>query len=495
MAREYPNIILLIMDSARKDMFGCYGSDERLTPNIDRFARRGMLLKDHYAPACGSAPSHVSIFTGQHPARHRMFHNLSEMKSDLVPFPVLLKRLGYLCVGHCKASFIPPCGFEEMFGFDELSYPGKEGFARTEGLRNRVISKIKANHVLFKFVKKTAGRLISRERQFELKASYVDGRTSLEFLTERLRRHKGDKPVFAYTTLLHPHTPYCPPKPFRDRVFRGETPDPRCFDIQDHLHAYMNGDFGEAREAMESVRRCYQADLLYGDHLVGGFLDRLEDDGTLENSIVIVTSDHGEMLGEYGMINHGFNVWELLFATPCILFHPEKTPAGTTVDRLTSGLDLVPTIFDLIGEADLLKASTQLDGASVLSGDSDPDGRALVVDSPPVVLPERLKKYPNVLFETSKISRAVRTKEYKYVWRSNGEQHLYPAGCPEEEAVDLISERREVAEALHRRMVAFYNSIESGYKIDEYRIKLSPEIGRKHTDPAVRQELERLGYL
>ncbi|MDA2915213.1 sulfatase-like hydrolase/transferase, partial [Acidobacteriia bacterium AH_259_A11_L15] len=67
-----PNIVLLILDSARRDLYGCYGSSSGLTPNFDRLAERGVLLRNHYAPGCGSAQAHVSIFTGQHSARHEM---------------------------------------------------------------------------------------------------------------------------------------------------------------------------------------------------------------------------------------------------------------------------------------------------------------------------------------------------------------------------------------------------------------------------------------
>ena len=115
---DQPSIILIILDSARRDMFGCYGSSLGLTPNFDRLASEGMLLWDHYAAGCGSAQAHVSTFTGQHSARHRMVHNLCEVRDDLLAMPRLLRELGYRTYGHSKASFIPPAGHEDLLVFD-----------------------------------------------------------------------------------------------------------------------------------------------------------------------------------------------------------------------------------------------------------------------------------------------------------------------------------------------------------------------------------------
>ena len=126
-----PNIVLIFLDSARRDIFGIYGNNEGLTPNIDKLARSGLILNDHYAASCGSAASHVSIFTGQHPQRHGMLHNLCEVNPNIVAFPTLLRKWGYHNCGHCKMSFIPPVGYEELFGFCELKWDNTLAMLRT----------------------------------------------------------------------------------------------------------------------------------------------------------------------------------------------------------------------------------------------------------------------------------------------------------------------------------------------------------------------------
>lgn len=492
-AKDKPNVILVILDSARKDMFGCYGSDLGLTPNMDALAEKGTLLLDHYAAACGSAPAHVSIFTGHHSARHRMLHNLCEMRGDLVSLPCLLRRLGYKCFGHVRASFIPPAGYEDLFGFHDMHYPGRLGSGGgRKSLRGILQDNLRAFPKFYQLLKESYGAIVGKEGEVRAAAALVDGIDSIRYLLNRLKENR-EEPIFAYTTLLHPHTPYYPPKPFLDRVFNGSRPHPVSYEIQRNVHAFANGDFGDADEAMDSVRKCYQADLLYGDHLVGELVRGLERLGLLEESILVVTSDHGELLGEHGLLNHGATVWEELFATPCIFHCPARIGSGGKVPRLTSALDIVPTIFDLLGEGGWLAEQTPLDGESVLSAGAE--GRCLIVDSPPAVLPERLKAYPNHLFRMSIIRRAARTSSYKYIWQSDGGHQLYRRGEAETPENSLHASRPEVVSALHARMVRFYESFDPNFVIDQYPIALSKKVGEKMTDPAIRRELQRLGYL
>lgn len=493
---ERPNIILIILDSARRDMFGSYGNSEGLTPNIDQLAKKSLILRDHYAAACGSAPAHTSIFTGHHAGRHMMLHNLCEMKEDLKAFPVLLRQLGYKCYGHCKASFIPPAGYEELFGFDEFRYPGSGKSSTRNSARRELADRLRQFPVLYHFFKRLYEKIQGDEGQIGASAAIHDGQDSLDYLFQKLEEGRKEScPIFAYTTLLHPHLPYYPPKPYREKLFNGSSPHPKSYEILRNLHAYMNGDFGPAEEAIRSVRKLYQADLLYADHLVGEFVRKLENSGLLKNSILILTSDHGELLGEHGAINHGATVWEELFSTPCLIYFPEKIEGGKSIDQLTSSLDIVPTIFDLLGESQAIKEETALDGISVLSEDLGKNNRYLVVDSPPTVLPERLKEFPNLLFELNVIRRVVRTSDYKYIWQSDGSHHLYRVGNSETKENNLYDSLPNLVANLHEKMIDFYESIDSNFKIDQYPVPLSRKVGAKMTDPTIRKELRRLGYM
>ena len=493
-----PNVILIILDSARRDAFGAYGAAGGLTPNFDRLAAEGALLWDHQAAGSGSAQAHVSTFSGQHSARHRMVHNLCEVGADLKALPLLLRELGYRTYGHSKASFIPPAGYEDQFGFDEMLYPGKTaaaaGTKNVGSLRERALDALRKWPWAFNTAKKAYGKLAGREGQLEAAARYFDGHTSFRYLRDRLIEAKGRAPVFAYATVLHPHTPYFPPKAYRDRVLQGSPLDPQSLDLQYDFHGYMNGNYGDAAGGLDSLKKCYLADLIYGDEQLGRFTAELAEAGVLDNSILIVTSDHGEMFGEHGFINHGASVWKELFETPCLIRYPAAIKPGTIVRRLTSALDLMPTIFSLLGKSDWLQAKTVQDGRPIDFSEGT-DDRVLVLDSPPAVLPERFRKYPNTLYKLSILFRAARSTDYKYVWQSNGTRRLFKVGDPEEEPFDRLQAEPEVAERLHEALLRFYQETSPGYDITQYPVIISRSVGARMTNPVVREELKRLGYM
>jgi len=490
-----PNIILIILDSARRDMFGCYGHEGGLTPNIDALAAESMVMQDHYAAGCGSTQAHVSIFLGQHSARHGVVHNLSEMKPDVIALPKLLKGVGYKTYGHFMSSFIPPSSYEDLFGFDEYYYPGKADVCEKTSLKSKLIEKLRNNPVLWKFLKRTYKQIKGQASVIKAAAKNFDGRASLDFLYKKIKNNQSDQPVFAYTTLLHPHTPYYAPQWCLDQVFQGERIDPLSFDIQADVHAWINGDYGPAESALDSLKKCYQAELLYADYLVGEFIKKLKNEGLLENTILVIISDHGEMFGEHGQLNHGMTTWEEVCRLPCIIHYSGQPDMKKNFKYLTSNLDILPSLFDLIGGAAYPYEKTKLDGVSFMDQSIDWENRQLVVDAPPLVLPERLKAYPKVIAKGSVFFRTVRDSWYKYLWLSNGQQFLFPVGVYEEPANSILEKEPEVAERMHSDMLSYYKNINPEYKVEQYPINMGTSAAMKMTNPVIREELKKLGYL
>ena len=304
-----------------------------------------------------------------------------------------------------------------------------------------------------------------------------------------------ENPLFAYSTILHPHTPYYPPQWCIDHVFKGRKIDPLSFEIQSDMHGWVNGNFGAAESAIDSMRKMYEAELLYADSLVGKFVQNLKDNGSLDDTILIVTSDHGEFFGEDGWLNHGLTVREELYRVPCIIRFPKKFKAGTKINRLTSALDLAPTIFDLLGLSETLEQSTTLDGFSIFTDIAKLIERTLIVDSPPIVLPERLNQFKNILIKAGVFYRAARSKDYKYVWKSNGVESLYKVGDFESENNNIIRECPSIARSMHEKMLEFYHKIDPEFDINKYPINMGTTAAMKMTDPKIRQELIKLGYL
>lgn len=213
-----PNIILIVMDSARSDYFGCYGSIEGLTPNIDMFAKDSTICKNFYSSGSGSALSHTAIFTGQHSSRTGVVHNLSEIKDDILALPKILKQRNYKSYGH-GICIQPPFGYEDLFGFEELIYPQTNHPDRKNvPLKKRMLDYLRKYPKVWTIVKYLFSHVIGPEGIIKQAASHFDGSESLNYLSNKIK--KIHSPLFLYTTILHPHTPYSPPKWQSKKFFR-----------------------------------------------------------------------------------------------------------------------------------------------------------------------------------------------------------------------------------------------------------------------------------
>jgi len=328
-----------------------------------------------------------------------------------------------------------------------------------------------------------------------ISAKLYDGEKSLNYLYEKIKENENNRPIFAYSTLLHPHLPYMPPKRFMNKVFKGKKVNNMAFTLQTRHHEFSNGDYGEADDAVDSLQRLYKGELLYADYLIGNFIEKLKQENLFDNTILIITSDHGEYLGEHGLLTHGSLVWEELFNIPCMIRFPEKIAPSSEIGHMTSAMDLFPTLFGLISETDMITKETMLDGIDIFKSGNDLDDRMLVVDSPPAVVPKRLSRYPNLLYKVSQITRAARTEKYKYIWQSNGMEYLFAAGDKEDDSSNIIDSKRDVADELKQKMESYYLDINKEFKMDEYPLNLNKDLTGKIPNPEIAEELRKLGYL
>lgn len=500
MSSAKQSVILLIFDSARRDLW--FGESPRskisCSPFINRLAKDSLILDDHYAAGCGSAQAHMSIFTGQHPARHGVVHNLSARPTDVPSLTRILAENGYNNFGHVRASFIPPAGMADEFYFSELLDPNSEEVRQEPVIsaRRLLFSLLRKSPRILSFLKKTAGKVFGLERVLRQSADYFSGQQSLLYLTAKIREQDG--PFFAYSTLFHPHTPYCPPLRFIEQATGTSKIDRLAFEIQQNMHGWVNGDYGAAEEAIKSIGLLYDAEMLYGDFLLERAFAQWERDGILEDTIVVLTSDHGEFLGEYGHLNHGATVEDEVFRTPCLIHAPNSNDvgAGSKIDHLTSALDLMPSLLHLTGVIDEWRTQVILDGKNIFTDDLK--DRYLVVDSPPLVYPERLSRFPKVQNKYRGFSRAIRNKKFKYIWNSSGERRLlrydHSSGFLIE--MDLkVQKNIDVMDRMHESMEEIYVSMNESHNLEHYPLNMAAEKGDKNIDPRIREQLKKLGYM
>jgi len=330
-----PNVLLVVFDAARADAFEPYGGRPGSTPAVAELARRGSAHPAMHAAASWTVPSHAAMFSGLLPRATGLMQAPAGAPSGCRPrmedlrerlLPEVMRRAGY-STGAVSANF----WLRESSGFDI----GFDDFVSSKSRRQPGMD---------------GGRLRDRLRWDldALRARSDDGAAEARrVLGERLGR-PSNEPFFYFVNLIECHSPYLPPHPFNDlgplgRVRAAE--EARRHLTMDAIWRVCAGGWDIPDGALERMRRLYLASIRALDHWLAGILEMLERAGTLEETIVIVTADHGENLGEGGLFGHAFSLDDRLIRVPFV----SAGPVALEPRRVASLAQLPELIAKAIG--------------------------------------------------------------------------------------------------------------------------------------------------
>jgi arylsulfatase A-like enzyme len=310
-----PNVLLIVLDTARRDAIEPFGAPRGATPAIGDLARRGTPFPDAYATCSWTLPSHASIFTGLLPRRLNLAQppdgtmnsvrpQLEAVRSRLLQ--VVLGEHGYtshaLVTNHWVSQH---AGFD--IGFDRFELVDSGRTQRMEALL-------------------AGGRRSQVAWALEgVRSGDDDGAAEVG---RRLRESIGawsGQPTFWFVNLTECHSPYLPPRPWNDLP-----PWDRAraaLEVKRHLSflaicLYVAGRRDVTDEAFERMRHLYRRAVSYMDAWLADVLGALDAKGILDNTLVILTSDHGENFGEDGLIAHGFSLDQRLINVPLVMAGP-----------------------------------------------------------------------------------------------------------------------------------------------------------------------------
>jgi arylsulfatase A-like enzyme/tetratricopeptide (TPR) repeat protein len=320
---ERPNVVLISLDTLRADRVGVYGNSRAATPVIDRLAGEGVRFHRAEAPSNWTLPSHYSLFSGLTPAAHGVSPSLFDLPGYLDPSSRLAMRgsgkevmlaevlaeAGYRTAAVTESGWVSP-----RFGFDQ-------GF-----------------------------RIYRAASTGSLPAT-------LHATLSELEDAAGHEPWFLFVHTYATHQPYHAPLEFRTRWASAEHrglawPEARV-PIAEY-NRFHSRTFAPAPSDVTAFRDLYDGQVAWADTLVGEIVSRLERDGLLERTVVIVTSDHGEEIFERGRFDHGDTLFEEVTRVPLVLYAPGRIASGVVVDGPVSLIDLPGTILDVAGLGDTL---------------------------------------------------------------------------------------------------------------------------------------------
>lgn len=383
------NVLLILTDQQRKDSVGAYGSPVAATPALDRLAREGARFERAYGTNPFCCPSRASILTGLYPRTHGVWDN--GVQFDAVGAPTLgdlLQPHGYRtgCVGklHLNLWFgpHPPTGYEESQDYwakhpEMADWHGPYcGFQEVELTVGHVHYSTRGGHYAA-HLRQTfpeGVELLTRARA-ERDDGYFETwhnatpeahhyNTWIAERTMAMIDRFGDQPFFIQCSFPDPHHPFSACEPYASLYDPGDVPEPIPASLDEldamppHYRAIHLGQeqvFSRARPFQSEIAGAPLREMaaqMYGmlthvDHGIGRILDHLESRGQLDETLVIFTTDHGELLGDHGFLLKGPCFYQSLLNLPLIVRCPGAPPAVR--HELVSHVDLVPTVMDCLG--------------------------------------------------------------------------------------------------------------------------------------------------
>ena len=390
------NVIIIVIDALRADKLGCYGSEKAVTPEIDALASNGLMFTAAYSNATYTFPSTASLFTSTQPTVHRITHDpereklISLLSDAYVMLPEVFKAAGYTT--------------------GLLTFPG--------------------------WVSPTANYM----QGVDVKAETERSDAAILDLAETFIDDHGDNPFFLYLHFVDMHDYWFPRYLF-------ENVDPESLGLSPELMSLQGMKLPEAYDSLAKVlnqpgrlterdlqhlHHVYDTRLTETDRIVGELTRYLADAGLTDETILVITSDHGEQFLEHGRLVHGGDAfYNELIHIPFLVSNPSLYPDGLRASTPITSIDFAPTILDLVG----------LEIPGVYQGES---------------LAHRHDE-DRVVFATDGRTWKALSREWSYIRSEElGREELYNLVDDPGETVNLVASEPEIVD-IGRRQVHWMN--------------------------------------
>jgi arylsulfatase A-like enzyme len=436
-----PNVALITIDTLRADHCSGYGYSRETTPFLDRLAAAGARFEIAYAPMAVTGPSHATLFTSLSPIATGVLRNGVPLGTERTVLAEILGEEGFE-----TAAFVGSYVVSHRFGF-------ARGFSRFD-------DDFEGSAQTFERDRWEGMRV---EGAFDRRAADTTDR-----VVEWLEGRSSERPFFLWVHYFDPHRPYVAPAAYRDRFLTEPEPSWR--------------EFNRAR---------YDAEILYTDEQLGRLIRAIDATEGEEQTLVLVTADHGEGLRDHGWPDHGPLLYEEDVRVPLVLRWTGRIRPGTVISTAAALIDVAPTVLDLL---EVPRDTVPMQGTSLaptlIAAAPEQPEREIYLQRRAYAT-ERLSRKagprgaPPVSLEVKGEKFALRRGRWKYIEALEEEtRELYDLKRDPTERHDVAPQRAEIAENLSQ-------------KIDDWRRAQEDLAGpiEREADPEDLERLRALGYL
>ncbi|WP_254054053.1 sulfatase [Singulisphaera sp. GP187] len=449
---QAPNVLFLVMDNVRAASASLNGHDRPTTPNLDRLAARGIRFEEARSIASWTLPSHAGMFTGQW--HHRLTVGWDQALDKT--YPTLAEYLSNQ--GYATAGFVGNIYYcNRRYGLDR-------GFARYEDYyENQTVSP-------YEIIRSSSlGRCLLPLVGYPVRVGFAEvyRRKSADLLNQDLlgwlSKRRDSRPFFAFVNYYDAHAPCVLPEGSHRRFGHAERPHKEQIAALKRYQRLMantlkpeDGDKNEVdREGIEVLRDSYESCIAYIDAQIGRLFADLERQGILENTMVVVTSDHGEHFNEHGFVGHGQSVYRREVHVPLLIIPPSSRSvvAKGIIPEPVSLRDLPATIVDILA----IKDKSPFPGGS-LAPLWNSNGSSDSLQPPSPVLSEvghklhvpRMEQIPSTVGEV----KALISEGKVYIRNSGAKEEVFDLHVDPLEKTDIVA-----AKDLHPSLEHFRSTL------------------------------------
>ena len=424
------NVILIVMDTNRADNFRAFNPKNKITtPSFDKFAANGLVFENAYNQENWTKPSVATTLTGTYPDTHQTKKDGSALPADMELISERLKSEGFATAGFVANGYV-----SDKFGFEK----GWDIF-------KNYIRLSKPSH-----------------------AEKVYG-DSLAWIKETRDKSK----YFLYIQTIDPHVEYRHKGGATTQYYDGEYTGP----LGQSVSAKEQVAFSKSTPNPNDVRwlkAMYYGETTHHDTEMGKFFDELQGMGVLDDTLVIITNDHGEELGDHGKFGHGHSMYEELLRAPLVLHFPPLIRPSVLTGEVAENVDIAPTIVDVLGLKPMAKA----------------DGMSLV----PLMKGEPVQRPYYALSEFIESRRSIRVGSWKMIWAPGLTVNVFHSEKDRGEMDDLAKTALVARRMLEVHAGEAQAAFDKKQRMQDIATKRQFKAGEADIDPETRKQLEALGY-
>lgn len=476
------NVLLLIMDTARKKNLTPYGYERNTTPFLKEFSEESVVFNSATSQAPWTLPSHASIFTGEYPSQHGATQESPYLDKEGT-LASHMSNEGYKTAIYSANAWISPhTGLAR--GYDEANNFFGPLPNRMEGILSRTWKRINDSNRL----QTVAGKVVSFGAWIYENFSSSDTSSFTPDAIESSKKFmRNNEPFFLTVNLLDPHLPYRPPT---ENIKNVSSLDERP-EICQNSKEYNSGAVDIDDEDWRKIRAMYDGELNFLDQQLESLHKWMDKRDILEETMVIICSDHGELLGEHELYGHEFGMYEELINVPLMISHPSEE--GREVDEPVELLDLYHTILDFSG-SDVFKEERSIFNSNYRKESTRclpyPECTFSEYSRPVIELEQLISIASSSNIDIPKNSRfdsrmySVRKDNIKLIQIENIRDEMYDLSESEEGNNNLIQQKDSSN---------MYERIAKNENIGNLEVGKSPGIDA--VDDSIKDRLSDLGYL